>query len=144
VPLRLLIADLFGLSVLQSSVVICFKMENLVSELNSDQVLMHEFDLQDALVRSTPDILKLAREYYQLRVLPDLSDPQADRLGEILNQAIADRLLDFWITEVEHSLGHNLALLTSDRRHDYEDQRARLREYLIQDEIPALSAPKPC
>jgi hypothetical protein len=107
-----------------------FRMQNLASELNSDQVVMCKFDAQAVLALADPDILNLAQEYYRLRVLPTLGEQQADCLGEIVAQAARDRRLDFWLTEIEHSLGHRLELLTAARRHVYEDQRSLLREHL--------------
>ena len=91
---------------------------------------MCKFNVQEELVLAHPETLKFAQEYYRLRVLPTLSNPQADRLGEILAQAAHDRRLDFWLTEIEHSLGHRLELLTVARRQAYEDQRSLLREHL--------------
>ncbi len=96
---------------------------------------MCKFDTQDVLAFSTPEVLKLAQEYYRLRVLPSLPEQQADRVGKILEQAMYDRGLDFWLTEIEHSLGHRLDLLTTERRQDYEDQRSLLREHLGSPEI---------
>lgn len=96
---------------------------------------MDKFNSPAMLALSTPDRFTLAQEYYLLRVLPTLDDQQADRLGELLDQALDDRWLDFWITEIEHSLAHRLALLTADRRQNYEDQRSLLREHLGSDEI---------
>jgi hypothetical protein len=82
------------------------------------------------IVQPSPDTMSLIREYYQLRFLSTLSNQQADRLGEILRAASSDGILDLWITEVDHALGHNLNLLNPACRRAYENQQALLREYL--------------
>jgi hypothetical protein len=100
-----------------------------MSELASDTTIASNFR-PDNLLQPPPDIMSLIREYYQLRVLPTLSSQQADRLGEILGAASDNGVLDLWITEVDHSLGHNLNLLDPACRSAYENQQALLREYL--------------
>jgi hypothetical protein len=99
---------------------------------------MFELEKQDVLTLATAEMPDLAREYYQLRMLPTLNDGQIDRLGEILEQAMHDRQLDFWLTEFDHTLGHKLGLLTPERREVYENQRSLLREHMGTDAISRL------
>lgn len=77
-----------------------------------------------------PDII---REYCQLSVRRQLSEEEADRLSEILEQADSDGLLNFWVHEVDHFLAHELNLTNAESVHRLEDQLARLREELVDD-----------
>lgn len=85
---------------------------------------------EDLIAKSTPNTMKVVREYYQLRVLPNLSDQQADRIGELLELTKTDQILNVWITEVDHAVGHERNLLDQACRSSYKDQQALLREYL--------------
>ena len=104
-------------------------MKNTMSELASDKTIASDFNPGN-LLQPPLYVMSLIREYYQLRVLPTLSNQQADRLGEILGAASDNGVLDLWITEVDHSLGHKLNLLDPACRRAYENQQALLREYL--------------
>ena len=77
-----------------------------------------------------PDVI---REYCQLSVQRQLSNEDADRLSEILEQAESDGLLNFWIHEVDHFLAHELDLTNAESVHQLENQLARLKEQLVND-----------
>lgn len=94
----------------------------------SDFFLGKYCDLKLALL--SPERMEIVREYCKLRLLPDLSEEQANRIAEILELADTDRIVDFLITEADHSLGHYLGLLDEASRHSYKNQQALLREYL--------------
>jgi hypothetical protein len=100
--------------------------------------MSHEFELndltkleldQDLVGQSSPAVMKRVLEYANLAALPQPSAQQEERLGEILAKAVDDEVLSFWITEVDHLLGHYLNLLDEDDRESYQDQQALLREY---------------
>jgi hypothetical protein len=55
--------------------------------------------------------LPVIQEYYRLVCQPTLSEKEADRLREILEQAQQDLMLDFLIDEFDHILGHELGLI---------------------------------
>jgi hypothetical protein len=55
--------------------------------------------------------LPVIQEYYRLVCQPTLSEREADRLQEILEQAQQDLMLDFLIDEFDHILGHELGLI---------------------------------
>lgn len=78
-----------------------------------------------------PDILK---EYCHLASRQHLSDPEAERLVEILTLAESDGHLDFWINEADHFLAHELNLVSDEVIYTYENQQAKLREYLSSSE----------
>jgi hypothetical protein len=84
----------------------------------------------DLVGKSSPEVMQLALEYANLAALPIPLEQQADRLGEILEQAMDNRVLSFWITEIDHMLGHHLGLLDEDARESYRDQQVLLREYV--------------
>ena len=110
-------------------------MEDDLFELGLDNVVACDLKLPKILLRSTPNLTNIVREYYQLRVLPNLSEQQADRIGEIMELATTDQVIDFWLTEVDHALGHALNLLDESCRYSYQDQQALLREYLGIDDL---------
>lgn len=105
-------------------------MESNVFELVPDNVENDNLMLEDILAKSTPTIMNIVREYYQLRVLSSLSNQQADRIGEILELTNTNQILNVWITEVDHAVGHERNLLDQACRASYKDQQALLREYL--------------
>lgn len=76
------------------------------------------------------DFLILVEEYQALGILNKLSDSEAERLIEILELAQSNSLLNYLIQEVDVYLANKLNLLNSDCLYHYENQRAKLREYL--------------
>jgi hypothetical protein len=85
---------------------------------------------ESVLEQSSSDVMKLALEYARLASLPQLSEKDANRLEEILAIANHIDILNFWITEVDHILGHHLDLLDEDNRESYQDQQALLKDYV--------------
>jgi hypothetical protein len=84
----------------------------------------------DAHSTATLNLLDIVREYCQLAVRRNLSDPEADRLEQILTLAEFDGYLDFWINEADHFLAHELNLTDEESIYDCDNQQAKLREYL--------------
>lgn len=87
---------------------------------------------QDLLSASSPQVMNLAVEYATLAATPVRSNLQNDRLAKILDAATQSEILDFWVTEIDHFVGHYLGLLDSNHREFYKDQQACLSEYLSQ------------
>jgi hypothetical protein len=85
--------------------------------------------VNDILTQSTSEIMALALEYSQLASRPHPSDEESDRLADILAMAVNDDILSFWLTEVDHCLGHHLGFLNEDHRESYMDQQSLLREH---------------
>jgi hypothetical protein len=69
----------------------------------------------------------IVREYAKYALRPSLSDPDAERMSQILDLAQKDNILDFWIGEVDHFLDHELGFW--DPEYD-RDQQAKLGEFL--------------
>jgi hypothetical protein len=97
--------------------------DNTVLELSR----IDEFSPMNEIPEST---FKIVHEYYELGLLYSLDETQSTRVDEILKQAIDNNLLNFYISEIDHLLGHRLGLLEDIKRESYADQRAMLREYL--------------
>jgi hypothetical protein len=76
--------------------------------------------------------LNLIRDYCQLAIQPDLSDDDAERLGQLLHQAKSDSILDFWIQEADHFLDHELGLCDDGKIYVYQNeiQKVTLRKHL--------------
>ncbi|WP_373530227.1 hypothetical protein [Nostoc sp.] len=72
----------------------------------------------------------IIREYCSLASLSSLSEAEAQRIADILEIAQIDQILDFWMTEADHYIGHKFNLVN-----ETEDKnlQARLREHLVTD-----------
>lgn len=102
--------------------------------------------MNNLLSQSDAVIINLVLEYAKLAIQPSLTDPEADRLGEILEMATENPTLNFWITELEHLVSHHVRLLNEDDRESYKDQQAMMREYGVQNDLvtcPRLSNEAP-
>lgn len=85
--------------------------------------------LTDGQIERLIDIFKtLVLQYADLIALPDLSEPEADALGEILELAQDHDILGNWLTEFDHASGHALGYLEPDYRQAYKDYYALLQE----------------
>ena len=85
--------------------------------------------LESILEATTGKVSRMAIEYGQLISLPKLTDTQGERLQEILDCACDDGALSFWISELDHILGHETGLLNPDSRKEYDNKKALLQEY---------------
>jgi len=83
----------------------------------------------DLSSKFSPEIRAIVLEYAKLSSQDVLSESEADRLGDILTVAADNEELNFWLTEVDHVLGHAMGFLTDKARQSYEDQQALLREH---------------
>jgi N-acyl-D-aspartate/D-glutamate deacylase len=79
---------------------------------------------------SDPATIATAVEYGELASKKQPSESDLDRMEEILTLAIHDGILNFWIDEIDHCLGHRLGLLEAEDQAHYENQQSVLREYL--------------
>lgn len=73
---------------------------------------------------------ELAKEYHYLGTLTELSDADAERLDKILEIAESNQDFSDILQEVDWTLANELNLLDEASLHYYEDQQAKLREYL--------------
>ncbi len=79
---------------------------------------------------SLEDAKKIGDEYGELMILPTLSEAQEDRIEAILVMATVHGNIDFWISRAAYHKGADIGLLSPAALHDYENQRAVLRERL--------------
>lgn len=85
----------------------------------------------ETVANNTPsleDAKKLGDEYGELMILPELTEAQEDRIEEILKMATIYGSVDFWISRAACERGYEVGLLSPAALHDYENQRAVLRE----------------
>ncbi|WP_081972470.1 peptidoglycan-binding domain-containing protein [Leptolyngbya sp. KIOST-1] len=78
------------------------------------------------------DCLALVHEYCQLATRPSLSDPESQRLDQLLATAETDGRHDFWINEADHFIDHAIGLGSATRVYASvnENLKSRLRELL--------------
>ena len=80
-----------------------------------------------------PSLKKLINEYVRLASLPELNLEQEEKLSEILEQASQNKILNFWISEVDYILGESLGLLKPEDLNYSEDKKALLRGIFFSD-----------
>ena len=78
----------------------------------------------------TAEKKSLIQEYSKLANLPELSESNADRMGEILEMAESDDLLSFWIEKIDEEISERLGLFSEENLDYYENQKARIKEFL--------------
>lgn len=81
------------------------------------------------------DIFVTITEYYKLAICPELSQLEAERMGEILELAQSNESLSILVNEIDYLVAQELNFLDKDSIHHYENQEARIKEFL-----PALNA----
>jgi hypothetical protein len=90
---------------------------------------MFQVPHEDPTQESTQEVTQLVLEYGELAIRFQLTTEEADRLGEILELATSSEALSFWITEVDHIIGHLCNVLGADDRETYKDFQSLLKEY---------------
>ncbi|MFB2838458.1 peptidoglycan-binding domain-containing protein [Floridanema evergladense] len=76
--------------------------------------------------------IKKVLEYCRLASRSTLSEPEADRMAEILELALSDSFLDFLINEADHFLAHHLDLIDkSFIKNEQAKLEVKLLEFLI-------------
>ena len=89
-------------------------------------------ELVSALLKVTQEHAELLANYQELALCKELSDEAADRLDQIYAVVEHHPMLNFLLTEIDHTLNCRLGLLTEEAVKDYKDQQAWLRERLEQ------------
>lgn len=70
---------------------------------------------------------KVVEDYYRLALLENLSEDEQERMVEILENAQIDTLIEFWINEIDHIVGHKLNLI--------DDKMCRNEQALVKEHI---------
>jgi hypothetical protein len=99
------------------------------SEGLTDRVISCDVRRREPGFEVSKEYVDITREYLQLRATSPLSDAQADRLEEVLEQATNDPLLNLLIGEMEHILGHQYNILTFEWLSELENLQSRLQEH---------------
>ncbi len=86
--------------------------------------------INSMVIPLTPEQKEIINEYYQIAALKNFTEEQAQRMQEILIIAQSDAIIDFFITEADHFIGHWLNIIDENQ---LKDQQAILSEYLETD-----------
>lgn len=89
-------------------------------------------ELTAALITATQVYSELLADYQELSLCSELTEKDAARLDQIYAEAEVHPMLNFLITELDHSLNHQLGLLSEESVESYKNQQAWLRERLEQ------------
>jgi hypothetical protein len=117
------------------------EIDSLSSKTPPEEILSEATLPHDLVSSFSPKIRAKVLEYAKLSAQGALSESEADCLEQILTIAAEDEELNFWLTEIDHVLGHEMGFLTDEARQSYEDQQALLREH-HGDKIPCLPVPE--
>jgi hypothetical protein len=98
----------------------------------------------DIASQSSEEIMEIVREYARItyRCNHPRSEKEEQLIDDILKMAESDGVLEFWLSETDHILGHLQGNLDEDARESYKDQYAVLREYLGEDYFDFAKPPK--
>ncbi|MGB3204073.1 MAG: tetratricopeptide repeat protein [Crinalium sp.] len=100
---------------------------------NNQECLEPDADLNDKCLTITAPTLEqqqIIKEYANLANRSELSDSEAERIGEILELSESDEVLSFFINEIDYLNFQELNLLSKDNISKYENQIARIIELL--------------
>ncbi|NJR70046.1 MAG: hypothetical protein HC771_16405 [Synechococcales cyanobacterium CRU_2_2] len=88
--------------------------------------------------------MKIVHEYARItyRCNHPRSEEEEELIDDILKMAETNGVLEFWLSEIDHILGHLQGNLDEDARESYKDQYAVLREYLGEEHFDFAKPPK--
>jgi murein L,D-transpeptidase YcbB/YkuD len=89
-------------------------------------------ELSAALKTTSQTYAELLANYHELALRIELSDEDTEQLDQIYAEAEKHPMLNFLLSEIDHSLNHRLGLLNETAIESYKDQQAWLRERLEQ------------
>ena len=84
---------------------------------------------KDIIDETTEDVINLAVQYGRIGTLDTLSCEDIKLMEEILDRALNNEILSFWISEMDHILAHELDLFEEGWLDNHKDWTALLREY---------------
>lgn len=99
---------------------------------------------KDITSQSSQEIMKIVHEYARItyRCNHPRSEEEEELIDDILKMAETNGVLEFWLSEIDHILGHLQGNLDEDARESYKDQYAVLREYLGEEHFDFAKPPK--
>lgn len=77
-------------------------------------------------------------EYGDLIIADDISEEQEDRITQILELALVNQEVEFWVSLLTCVRGKDTGLLTKTAEREYDDQKALLREHLGNPNLPPI------
>lgn len=87
---------------------------------------------------SGPQAKKIGIEYGDLMIAKDISEKQENRIIQILELALVNEEVDFWVSHLTSIRGMEAGLLTKTAQKEYDDQKALLREHLGNQNLPPI------
>lgn len=99
----------------------------MIDPMNPTDQHLPPTNMTSTLRADCPDIV---REYCRLAAKQYLSPANTARMLEISQLAESDSWLDFWLTEADHFMAHELDLTNEASIYSFENQQAHLREHL--------------
>ena len=81
---------------------------------------------------------EIGMEYGDLMVASDLSQAQEERIIQILELALTNKEVEFWVSHLTCIRGMEAGLLTETAQKEYEDQKALLKEHLGNPDLPPI------
>ena len=77
------------------------------------------------------ELRALVCDYAEIFSLQQPTANQLSRFDQIIEQSCEDSRLHFWLSEVEHILGHHLGYFEDDLKQQYMNQKAKRREHFV-------------
>jgi hypothetical protein len=73
---------------------------------------------------------KIIKEYAKLATRTELSEWEVERMGEILELAESDKVLNLLMDEIDNWIGEEMNLFNDENIDHWENQKARLKEFI--------------
>ncbi len=105
----------------------------LIQEYENPLVTMKKYKYfmkDDLLSYYEKHVCSTIKEYYKLAKCPNISELEAERMGEILELAQHNECLSILVNEVDYLVSKELDLLDKDSIYSYNNQEARIKEFL--------------
>jgi hypothetical protein len=97
-----------------------------LTDLESEALDSDLSALNRAEALTPPDHYRtMVLEYCRLAIKPTLTEPEQDRMAEILDMGTEDAVLNFWLEEGDHLVAHHLGLIDEDFIHNQQDKFRR-------------------
>jgi hypothetical protein len=91
---------------------------------------MEKIGKNDEVEQLTLEQQKILKEYAKLATRPELSEWEVERMGEILELAESDKVLTLLMDEIDNWIGEEMNLFNDENIDYWENQKARLKEFI--------------
>ena len=99
---------------------------------NSDNYWLASKDISGSQAK------EIGLEYGDLIIADDITEEQEKRIVKILELALINEEVEFWVSHLTCIRGKETGLLTKTAEKRYEDQKALLREHLGNPDLPPI------